>query len=124
MFGARQVEDTPDVTFALFREGLVDVISTDYIGGYHDPILLVLQKVIEEKLISLPEAITLATSNPVKIFPRLAYNKGMIKSGMVADLCIVDREDISRVRYVIIKGKVVVKEGRIDWSLPSQSLLL
>ena len=47
-FGAKQLETTPELAFALLREGLVDVISTDYSGGYHDPILLVLQKAIEE----------------------------------------------------------------------------
>lgn len=124
MFGARQVENSPDVTFALFRERLVDVISTDYIGGYHDPILLVLQKAIEEKLLSVPEAIALTTSNPAKYFPRLAYNKGLLEPGRVADICIVERDDISKVRYVIINGRVIVKEGHVDWTLHNQSLRL
>lgn len=112
-FGARQVEATPDITFALLREGLVDVISTDFSGGYHDPILLVLQKAIEEKLVTLPQAIQLATGAPARIIPHLAPKRGLIEPGRVADLCIVDREDISNVRYVLISGKVVVEEGRL-----------
>ncbi len=112
-FGAKQVEATPELTFALLKEGLVDVISTDFSGGYHDPILLVLQKAIEAGLVTVPQAIHLATGAPAKIVPRVAPNRGLIEPGRVADLCIVEREDISRVKYVIISGRVVVEEGRL-----------
>ena len=40
-FGARQLKQSPEITFTLLKEGLADVITTDFIGGYHDPILLV-----------------------------------------------------------------------------------
>jgi len=112
-FHAKQVDPSPEATFALFREGLVDAISTDYSGGYHEPILLVLQKAIEQGLLTLPAAIKLATSNLVKIIPKLAPNKGLIEPGRVADLCIVDKDDISQVRHVIIFGRLVVDDGRI-----------
>ena len=112
-FGAKQVEATPEITFAMLKEGVVDVISTDFSGGYHDPILLVLQKAIEEKVITLPWAIHLATGAPARIVPRVASNRGLIEPGRVADLCIVEREDISKVRYVLISGRVVVEEGKL-----------
>jgi len=88
-FGAKQVEASPELTFALLGEGLVDVITTDFSGGYHDPILLVLQKAIDERLITLPQAIHLATGSPAKVIPRVAPNRGLIEPGRVADLCIV-----------------------------------
>ena len=112
-FGAKQVESSPEGAFALLREGLVDEVSTDYSGGYHEPILLFLQKAIEEKLVTLPQAIKLATSASAGIVPRAAAHRGLIAPGKVADLCIVDKDDISKVRYVIIAGKVVVEEGKI-----------
>jgi len=112
-FSVKQVEASPETTFALLKEGLVDVITTDYSGGYHEPILLVLQKAIEERIITLPHAIQLATSAPARIVPRLAPNKGLIEPGRVADLCVVDRNDISKVRHVIIAGRVVVEDGKI-----------
>lgn len=112
-FGARQVEPSPEGTFALLKEGLVDVITTDFSGGYHDPILLVLQKAIEKGIITLPRAIQLATSAPARIIPLVAPNRGIIEPGRVADLCIVDREDIAKVRHVIIGGRTVVEDGRI-----------
>lgn len=112
-FGAKQVEASPEGTFALLREGLVDVITTDFSGGYHDPILFVLQKAIEKEIINLPHAIQLATSAPARVVSGVAPNRGLVEIGKVADVCIVDRQDISNVKYVIIGGRVVVKEGRI-----------
>jgi imidazolonepropionase-like amidohydrolase len=112
-FGAKQIIPTPEVTFRLLKEGLVDVITTDFIGGYHDPILLILQKALEEKLVTLPQAIHLATAAPARAVPRVASNRGLIEPGRVADLCVVERDDISKVRFVLISGKVVVDEGRL-----------
>ena len=112
-FGAKQVQATPEVTFALLKKGLVDVITTDFAGGYHDPILLVLQKAIAEKLMTLPQAVHLATGAPARILPAVAPNRGLIEPGRVADLCIVERDDISRVRYVFLSGRMVVEEGRL-----------
>jgi imidazolonepropionase-like amidohydrolase len=112
-FGAKQLKDSPEITFALLKENLVDVITTDYIGGYHDPILLVLQKAIDEGVVSLPRAIQLATSAPACIIPAVAPNRGLIQPGKVADVCIVDRDDISKVRHIIIAGRVVVEDSRI-----------
>ena len=112
-FGAKQVEPSPATTFALFKEGLVDVLATDFSGGYHEPMLSVLQKAIEEKALTLPKAIQLVTSNVAKAVPRLAPHRGLIEVGKVADLCIVDKNDISKIKYVLIAGRVVVKDGRI-----------
>jgi imidazolonepropionase-like amidohydrolase len=112
-FGARQVEPNPEGTFAILKEGLADMMTTDFCGGYHDPILLFLQQAINEEVITLPRAVQLATSGPARCIPLIAPNRGTIEPGRVADLCIVDREDISKVRYVIIGGRVVVEEGRI-----------
>ena len=112
-FGAKQLKVSPESTFALLKEGLADVITTDFIGGYHDPVLFVLQKAIEEGILTLPRAIQLATSAPARIIPRVAPNRGLIEPGRVADLCIVERDDISKVKHVIIGGRVVVEDGRI-----------
>ena len=112
-FSAKQVETSPEGTFALLKEGLVDAMTTDFSGGYHEPILLVLQKAIENGFLTLPQAIQMVTSYPTKVVPRVAPSSGLIEPGNVADLCIVDKDNISKVRYVIIGGRVVVEEGRI-----------
>lgn len=112
-FGARQVEPNPEGTFALLKAGLADVMTTDFCGGYHDPLLLFLQKAIEKGVISLPGAIQLVTSAPARVIPGVAPDKGVIEPGKVADICIVDRDDISKVRHIIIAGRVVVEDGKI-----------
>ena len=109
MFGVRFFVQSPEVTYALFEEGLVDLIGTDYIGGYWDPILLTLERVVEAGYAELPRAIAMGTSNVTKAFPKLAPNRGLVECGRTADLVIIDREHIARIHYVIISGKVVVE---------------
>ena len=111
-FGAGQLEPSPETAFALLSQGLVDVLSTDYSGGYHDAILLFIQKAVEHGAISLPQAVRLATSSPAGIIPGLAPRKGLIEPGHVADLVVVDQDDITRVRTVIVGGRIVVEDGR------------
>ncbi len=111
-FGAGQLEPSPETAFALLAEGLVDALSTDYSGGYHDPILLLIQKAVESGVVSLPQAVRLATSSPSGIVPGMAPGRGLIEPGHVADMVVVDRDDITRVRDVIIGGRIVVENGR------------
>ncbi len=113
LFSARQIEKDPTGTFALLEKGLADVIVTDYSGGYHDPILLLIKKAVEKGVITLPKGVELATSNPAKFIKGLAPNRGLIEPGRCADLIIVDKNDISKVKYVIIGGRVVVENGII-----------
>ena len=112
-FGAGQLEPGPETAFAMMAEGVVDVLSTDYSGGYHDPVLLLIKKAVEAKVISLPQGVRLATSSPAGIVPGLAPDKGLIEPGKVADIIVVDKDDISHVRHVIIGGRIVVEDGRI-----------
>ena len=111
-FGARKLLPSPETTFALLKEDLVDSCSTDYCGGYWDPILLVMEKAIEQRIISLPRAIAIA-SGAAKLVPLLAPNRGMITPGRIADIVIVDRDHISKVKTVIISGRIVVDDGKL-----------
>ena len=112
-FGVGQLEPSPETAFALLAAGLVDVLSTDYSGGYHDPILLLIKKAVEHQVISLPQAVRLATSSPAGIIAGLAPGRGLIEPGQVADLVVVDKDDITRVKHVVIGGRIVVEDGRI-----------
>jgi len=90
--------------FAIIEAGLADVVSTDYGGGNHSPILEVLELAIDQKVITLPEAISLVTRNPSRAIPRLAPGRGVIVPGAVADMVIVNRDKISQVEDIIIEG--------------------
>jgi predicted amidohydrolase len=99
-------------TLSLLCEGLVDMISTDIIGFFWDPILRVLEHAVEQNVVSLPQAVGLATGNVLKCLPKVAPNRGLIEEGRVADLTIVDRKRISNVRMVMVGGEAVVIEGK------------
>jgi len=112
-YRARRLLQNHATTLALLEEGLVDIIATDYVGGYWDSILRVMEYAVNQNVLSLPQAIAMATGNVVKAIPNIAPNRGEIAAGKIADLVIVSKNSISDVRTVIIGGKVVVDEGRI-----------
>ena len=43
-FGSREFFDTPDVSFAMLAAGVVDLISTDYGGGFWDSMLVLIEE--------------------------------------------------------------------------------
>jgi imidazolonepropionase-like amidohydrolase len=90
--------------FAILEAGLADVISTDYGGGKHSPILEVLELAIDQKVVTLPEAISLVTRNPSRAIPLLAFGRGAIVHGAVADVVMVHRSKISQIEEIIIEG--------------------
>jgi len=112
-FRAQRYFNNHVTTFALLAEGLVDMISSDIIGFFWDPILQILEYAVEQNAISLPQAIALATGNVLRCLPGIAPNRGLIEEGRVADIAIIDRERISNVRTVVAGGEVVVMEGKI-----------
>ncbi len=90
--------------FAILEAGLADVISTDYGGGNHSPVLKILELAIDQKVVTLPESISLVTRNSSCAVPRLAPSRGVISRGATADVVIVHRHKISRVEDIIIEG--------------------
>lgn len=106
-FSARQFQSGPEVTFRMLQEGIVDLISTDYAGGFWDPMLLVAQKAHEAGVIRLEEAVRLMTSSPVDAVPKLAPGRGRVLAGAVADLVITEPGALSAVRDVFISGRQV-----------------
>lgn len=88
----------------ILEAGLADVISTDYGGGNHSPIFKVLELAIDQKVITLPEAISLVTRKPSRAIPRLAPGRGAIVHGAIADVVMVHKSKISQVEDIIIEG--------------------
>ena len=117
-FGAKQITPKPDATFSLIARGLVDIISTDHMMGYWDSILLVLEKAVEQKLIDLPGAVAMATTNVTKALPRIAHSRGFLEVGRVADVVLTGKDRISEVRTVIVGGRVVIEDGKRTYDTP------
>jgi imidazolonepropionase-like amidohydrolase len=113
-FSTREFHPTPDVTFRLLSEGVVDLISTDYAGGFWDPMLLVVDKAYEAGAIALEEGIRLMTSAPADAIPKLAPDRGRIEPGAVADIVVTEPGRLSEVRAVLVSGQRVGLPLR-DW---------
>jgi hypothetical protein len=103
-FGAREFHRDFSVTAALLASGLVDLISTDYAGGFWDPMLLVVEKAVEQGAITLQDGVRMVTSSVAEAVPRLAPSRGRLEEGMVADIVVTAPGSLSDVRAVLVSG--------------------
>lgn len=106
--GLRRMFTSGDLSRAMVKGGLVDLLSTDHTGGYFEPILRVIEWIVQERMVPLEKAIMLSTSNPVKTIPRLAPNCGEIAPGRVADVVLVNEKRLSEVIAVVRDGELVL----------------
>jgi imidazolonepropionase-like amidohydrolase len=113
-FSTREFHPTPDVTFRLLADGLVDLISTDYAGGFWDPMLLVVEKAYEAGAMKLEEGVRMMTSAPADAIPRLAPDRGRIVPGAVADVVVTQPGRLSDVCAVFVSGRRVELPAR-EW---------
>lgn len=120
-FGANQLfpVDYMEPTLAMIEEGISYTISTDFMGGNWDSMLRVIEEAVKKRKISIPKAIAMATSNVVKAIPRVAPNAGLIEEGRVADLVIVDKNKLSKVKHVLVNGLPVLMNGEIKFPKPN-----
>ena len=114
-FRARRLLDSPATMFAMLREGLVDTISTDYAGGYHDPMLLGISEAVQAGVTTLPAAVAMASANVADALPAVAPNRGRIAAGAVGDLVVADPRHLDDVRWVLIDGHPVVAGGELAY---------
>jgi len=66
---------------------------------------------VKDGVCPLPQAVAMATGNVARLFPGLAPERGILAKGKVADIILVDQEDMGRVKEVFISGKTVIKDG-------------
>lgn len=111
-FGAKRLVAKPDNLFAFFKEGLADVISTDFAAGSFDSMLEAMQHGVEKDLISLPKAIALGTTNVTKAIPGIAPELGLLQKGYIADVLVTAYPEISKVERIYIGGKLVAEDGK------------
>lgn len=94
--------------YRLIAENLVDIISTDFGGGSHTPILTIIKKVIEEGITTLADVVKMCTLNPAIVLPKLASSSGIIKQGNPAHVILVEQNNLDKVRYVFYNGEVLL----------------
>lgn len=111
-WGAQRLHADPELFYEFYRQNLVDLLSTDFAGGYFDGILVGIEHAVKVGAVSLPAIIATATSNVAAAFPGLAPERGLIARGKIADLVITDPVRISQVQFVLIGGRVVVENGK------------
>lgn len=88
----------------LLSAGLVDVFSTDYGGGRWDSILTLVAYAVEQKLLSLPKAVAMATSVPARLFPRIGADRGVLQPGRRADFVLTAPGRLDEVHSVYSGG--------------------
>lgn len=114
-FGAKNLcpPEYLDIALNLIEEGLADLISTDFMAGNWDPLLLIIKKAVEEEKISLPSALAMLSCNVAKAIPKLAPNTGFIEEGKAADLVVLNSNNLAEVQHVFIDGIPVVINGEM-----------
>jgi imidazolonepropionase-like amidohydrolase len=111
-FGAKRLVAVPDNLFAFYKEGLADIISTDFAAGSFDSMLEAMEHGVEKGYICLPRAVALGTKNVAELIPGIAPNLGLIQRGFTADVLITAYPAISQVETIFIDGKVVAENGK------------
>jgi hypothetical protein len=109
---AKAIQAKPDNFLRMLEAGVVDTVSTDYAGGDWEPIFKGLSLAIRAHAIELAPAVALATSNPSRLFPGLAPERGLIERGKIADLVVARADDIGAIGDVVIAGTIIVRDGR------------
>ncbi|HEY8418485.1 MAG TPA: amidohydrolase family protein [Limnochordales bacterium] len=95
---------------ALAAAGHAQLLSTDYNGGYWDGIPLAIARMVQRGWASLPRAVAMATANVADVLG--LSDRGRLRPGLLADLTLVQAEDLSRVEAVLVGGRVVYDTPR------------
>lgn len=111
-WGAKRLDVDPELFYEFYSQGLVDMVSTDFAGGYFDPVIVGVEQAFRAGAATLPAIIATATSNVVGFFPGLAPERGLIAREKIADLVVTDPTYLSKVQHVLIGGNFVVEDGK------------
>lgn len=110
-WGRRELVPTSAQLMALAREGLIDIIATDYAAGHWDGVFEAVEDIVRLGLASLEQAVAMVTGNVAKAVPRIGANRGVLRSGFLADLVIADVAHPADIDMVVIGGQVQLDDS-------------
>lgn len=108
-WSAREFQPDPTLTHRLLSEGLVDLVSTDYAGGFWDSMLGMLRHASEAGAVELGRAVRMVTGAVADALPALAPDRGYVREGAVADLVVTAPGALDAVRHVLVSGRQVAQ---------------
>jgi alpha-D-ribose 1-methylphosphonate 5-triphosphate diphosphatase PhnM len=91
---------------ALASERLIDIIATDYAAGHWDGVFEPVEDIVRQGLASLEQAVAMTSGNVGKAMPRIGADRGLIRSGYLADLVVADAAHPADIDMVLIDGAV------------------
>ncbi|GAA4045745.1 hypothetical protein GCM10023063_35930 [Arthrobacter methylotrophus] len=99
----------------LLREpDLISVIGTDYgHDGDHDELISAVQDIAAHGYRSLAGAVAMASSVAADLIPGVAPGSGRLEAGRVADVVVARADDFRDVRFVLVDGVCVVRDGQL-----------
>lgn len=101
---ARAFLPSDEVTHAMMAAGCVDLISTDYVGGYWESMLAVVERAANNGAMAIESGVRAITGAVAEAVPRLAPQRGTLEPGKVADVVVTRRGQLSRVTQVLVSG--------------------
>jgi hypothetical protein len=110
--GARRFTPSDEVTHAMMRSGCVDLISTDYVGGYWDSMLEVVERAVAADAMSLEDGVRAITGRVAEALPLFAPDRGTLEAGKVADVVVTEPGRLSRVSQVMVSGIPIDGNGQ------------
>jgi hypothetical protein len=113
-FRAHRLVTGPEHIYALLAADLVDILGTDYAGGYWDGILLAIQHMVADNVVSLPKAISLGSRNVARAVKGIG-ERGELVPGKIADVVIAPEDEVANVSAVIVGGRLAYQNGRVLW---------
>lgn len=99
----------------LLREPeLISVIGTDYgHDGDHDELIAGIEDIAAQGHRSLAAAVAMATSAVADLVPGIAPGRGRLQAGRVADVTVARADNFRDVRFVLVDGRCVVRDGAL-----------
>jgi alpha-D-ribose 1-methylphosphonate 5-triphosphate diphosphatase PhnM len=88
----------------MMAAGCVDLISTDYVGGYWESMLAVVERAANNGAMTIEAGVRAITGAVAEAVPRLAPQRGTLEPGKVADVVVTKRGQLSRVAQVLVSG--------------------